>query len=62
MSTEAALPAPSLPQVTAHQCGQASDGMRDIVTSEKAPLMEHWEYYVANVELKEIAGSYTWVP
>ncbi len=23
--------------------------------------MEHWEYYVANVELQEIDGRYTWV-
>src|SRR5919199_6910974 len=37
------------------------EGRIDVVTSEKENLMEHWEYYVANVELKEIEGRYTWV-
>jgi hypothetical protein len=61
VSTEAALPATSPPQVTAHQGGPAGEGMRAIVPSEKEARMEQWEYYVANVELKEIDGSYTWV-
>ena len=35
--------------------------MIDMVTREQETRMEHWEYYVANVELQEIDGRSTWV-
>ena len=61
MSTQVVLPAPSPPQVTAHRRGDAGEGMIDMVTREQETRMEHWEYSVANVELKEIDGRSTWV-